>query len=709
MKFTEISLKAWAIFVFINIVNPNLYAESPFKNTHQQQYVDFLEGKANITIDAKEKKVEGDITYTFTILDTTSSVHIDAQQMQIKKVLLNDREVAFDYDQKQLQIQADFQPNQTYSLGIFYSTFPKKSLYFVKDMHQDHQIWTQGQGKYTSNWLPSFDDMNEKVIFDLTINFLKGYEVIANGKLVDNKTLNDTMQQWQYDMQYPMSSYLVALAIGKYDKVVEISDNGIPLEMYYYKEDKDKVSSAYKHSKKIFDFLEKEIGFAYPWQNYKQIPVKDFLYAGMENTGTTIFSDAFMVDETAFIDQNYINVNAHELAHQWFGDLVTATEGTHHWLQEGFATYYALLAEKEIFGEDYFLFKLYESAEQLTELSKTEKATALLDPNASSLTFYQRGAWALHALRNLIGDTSFKISVNNYLEQHKFKNANTDDFLNIVSSVSNVDLQEFRILWLENVRFPSQEALDILTKSDFIKKYLNLAQERTQPLAGKWGTLADALRFPANDYIGQEVIYQLEGITSKENIALYDKAFATNNIFIRQAIANTLITVPKELQKEYESLLEDPSYATIEPALYNLWASFPQKRGEYLDKTKDIIGFNSKNVRILWLVLAVNTAGYHTENHQQYFLELSGYTSPKFGFQIRENAFLYLDSMQAFSTEALQNLVEGATHHNWRFRNSCRKILDKLLDQEKYRQKYVDLKSGLPRNQQDYLNKKITP
>ena len=482
---------------------------------------------------------------------------------------------------------------------------------------------------------------------------------------------------------------------------------GIKASYQYF--DKDKFESTYKHSKKIFDFLEEEIGYRYPWQNYKQVPVKDFLYAGMENTGATIFSDAFVIDETSFIDRNYINVNAHELAHQWFGDLVTETEGTHHWLQEGFATYYALWAEKEIFGDDYFLYKLYESAEQLTELSKTSSATSLLDPKASSLTFYQRGAWALHALRTLIGDTSFKITIHNYLEKHKFQNAATDDFISIAEEVSGKDLKEFKTSWLENVRFPSQEALDILTKSSFIKKYLGLAQERTQPLAGKWGMLADALRFPVNDYIGQEVVYQLAGDNSKEAIALYDQAFATNNIFVRQAIANTMSTIPDDLKKQYESLLDDPSYATIEPALYHLWANFPENRKEYLDRTKDKVGFNDKNVKILWLVLALSTKDYYTEKHQQFYNELAGYASPEYHFSARQNAFTYLESLQAFSEQSLIHLVEGATHHNWRFRNSCRKILDILLKDEKYQKKYVVLKERLPKKQQDFLQKKLTP
>lgn len=150
---------------------------------------------------------------------------------------------------------------------------------------------------------------------------------------------------------------------------------------------------------------------SYPWQNYKQVPVKDFLYAGMENTTLTVFSEAFVVDSIGFNDRNYVNVNAHEMAHQWFGNLVTETEGTHHWLHEGFASYYALLAEKEIFGSDYYYWKLYNTAEQLKQLSDEGKGESVVNPNASSLTFYEKGAWALHILKELIGEEAFKSAV----------------------------------------------------------------------------------------------------------------------------------------------------------------------------------------------------------------------------------------------------------------------------------------------------------
>lgn len=699
---------------FVLLFSLNISAQAissiPSKTVYKEQpAVDFLNGKVNITVNTITKSVEGTVIYTAKIISPLKSLSIDAQQMQIATILLDDKKIDFTYDNKKITIVSDFKENSKYRIKIQYSTTPKKAVYFLKDYQGNDQVWTQGQGKYSSNWVPSFDDMNEKVAFDLTINYDKGYEVIANGKLLKQESLNDSIQSWYYDMQKPMSSYLLAFAIGKYEKLVETSESGIPLEMYYYPEDKNKVAFTYAHNKQIFDFLEKEIGFNFSWQNYKQIPVKDFLYAGMENTGTTIFSDAFVVDSIAFNDRNYISVNAHELAHQWFGNLVTESDGTHHWLQEGFATYYALLAEREIFGAPYFHYKLYESAEQLLEQSKAEGATSLVDPKASSLTFYQRGAWALHALRKLIGDTNFKITVHNYLEKYQYTNATTNDFIKIAEEVSGTDLSIYQKDWLENVSFPSRKALEILTTDDFIKKYLGLAQERTQPLAGKWGLLAKSLDFPVNDYIGQEVVYQLEGDTSQEAIALLDRAFETNNLYVRQTIANTMSKIPIGLKEQYETLLKDPSYATVEPALYHLWSNYPLRREYYLDQTKDIIGFNDKNVRILWLVLAVSTREYQVDKHQQFYNELSGYTAPIHHFSTRENAFTYLESLQAFSERSLADIVEGALHHNWRFRKFCRQLLDNTLKNTEYRKKYVDLKNNLPEDQHDFLEKKLTP
>ncbi|MDT0688515.1 M1 family metallopeptidase [Salegentibacter sp. F188] len=674
----------------------------------QIQDVDFKNVNATVTILPEEEKVAGEVEYLFEILQFTDSIFIDAHNMDFEEVMLNGNKAEFSNDNRRLWIKGNFRPSEGNKLTLKYSATPKQTMYFInwaapKAVNAPRQVWTQGQGKYTSHWLPSFDDMQEKAIFDLQFRFRPGYEVIANGVLQEREVLNDSVVQWSFDMEQPMSSYLVAVAAGNYRKEEKISASGVEMLLYYEPEDSLKVEPTYRYSKEIFDFLEQEIGVDYPWQNYKQVPVQDFLYAGMENTGTTIFSNVFVVDSIGFNDRNYVNVNAHELAHQWFGNLVTETGSKDHWLHEGFATFYALLAEKEIFGEDYYYWKLYESAEQLKDMSDAGKGESVLNPKASSLTFYQKGAWALHILRERVGEEAFNEAVRNYLNQYKFSTVTTDNFIAEVEKTSGQDLSDFIENWLKQSAFKATDALNSLKKSQFITDYLAIAGLREVPLPQKFTNLNAALNFPVNDYIGQEVVFQLAGNTSEEAKMLYEKAFETNNLYVRQAIAMSMDQIPAELKTEYESLLEDDSYLTKETALYNLWMQFPKNRNTYLQRTEGVTGFMDKNVEILWLALNLATPNFQAEKNQEIFEQLSDYTSPYYHFGTRQNAFGYLYQLNAFTDKNLKDLLQGTQHHTSSFRNYCKKLLEELLKQEEYRKKFQSLADEVPEKQREFL------
>ncbi|MEW4924711.1 M1 family metallopeptidase [Algibacter sp. 2305UL17-15] len=733
--------------------------------SQQTKYVDFKTAKVEIGFSDKgEIGVGGFISYEFDILKDIDSIFIDAKGFDLIYCSLDKEEQDSIYDGKKFTIKHSFKAKNTHKLEVFWSiNNPKKAIYFIdwknNDSLQDNrQVWTQGQGKYTSNWMPSIDDMNEKIEFDINITYPpKGFEVISNGKLIEKDTTG-YYNKWHYDMQNPMSSYLVALAIGKYNKKVAYSNSGIPLEMYFYPEDSLKFEPTYRYTKQLFDFLEDEIGVPYPWQNYKMVPVKDFLYAGMENTSLNIYSDAFVVDSIAFVDKNFVNINAHELAHQWFGNLVTATSGTHHWLQEGFATYYALLAEREVFGDEYYYWRLYEYAQELVAQDKAGGSTSLLDPKSSSTTFYKKGAWVLHLLREKVGDIAFKKGVKRYLKKHQFKNVETDDFISEVETASGANLDEFVKVWLESEKLPkveikffdnsfgsytiSKNDFAIPIKFDFYKwndknNQGSLISSEYQTLISKKGLdifdhkaksiipnpsfdkllnirIEDTSKGWFNRFMLSSnfldkifVLDNIEQIDERERIKIYNHVLSMeNNIFlrkktinllgkelflnksivfktafnleeikIRQAIAQSLLEIPSELKTDYESLLNDKSYITIETALFNLWKNFPEDRHKYLDKTKEIQGFNNKNVRILWLTLALITDDYQPENKTQYFKELTDYTSPKYGFEVRQNAFQYLNEIKACNDDCNKNLQQAAKHHNWRFKKFAQSLL----------------------------------
>ncbi|MFK7834000.1 MAG: M1 family metallopeptidase [Winogradskyella sp.] len=632
----------------------------------QMDYVDFKKVESLVVFNqfTVDSTLFNSYDIKFDILKPTDSIYLDALNMEFKHVALNGKAVKFKNDGKKLIVYSDFIGNQNYQLSFMFFTSPKKAMYFVGWENEGrNQIWTQGQGKYTSNWLPSIDDVNDKIEFDLKFVAPKGYRVLANGKLISKSDFSGN-NLWEYDMDKPMASYLVAVVVGEYDGRSEISKSGIPLEYYYYPEDSLKFEPTYRYSKRMFDFLEEEIGFAYPWQNYKQVPVHDFLYAGMENTSLTIFSDAFVVDSIGFNDKNYVNVNAHELAHQWFGNLVTATSGENHWLQEGFATYYALLAERDIFGDDYYHFKLLESVLDLSQQDLSGNGTSLLNPKSSSLTFYQHGAWVLHALRTKVGDVVFKQAVKNYLEKHQFANVQTTDFIKEVERLHGRSLNAFVNLWIKKNGFPFEQAFELLKKqSTFINEYAMVDCET------KSSKCAEYLKYYVSDEAKVKIISQVPELVTKDTFK--------HGLKVRQAIAQHLTKIPEALKADYESLLEDKSYITIEKALYNLWVNFPIDRATYLSKTRDVYGFSDKNVRVLWIALNLSTPYYETDK-QKLFNELVSYTGEAHNADLRMNAFQYLNLMKSCNDECQSNLENAKSHHNWRLVKFAKELSEKM-------------------------------
>jgi aminopeptidase N len=708
-------------FVFFLIFVSNLFGQ-------RQEKVDFIWANARIRIFHEVKLISGEIAYEFEVLENVDSIFFDAKNIDFQRVNINEKKVDFLYDGRKISIHNKFEKGKSYIVHLKYFCSPKQTVYFQgfdDNVKKNEQIWTQGQGKYTSHWLPSFDDMEEKVKF--TFNFLidKRLSVIANGRLAstskefyetpgfqadDSKYEYYPLRSWRFYMQNPMSSYLAAFAIGNFDKKELKSSSGVPIELYYEPKDSLKVEPTYRHTKEIFDFLEKEIDVPYPWQNYKQVPVQDFLYAGMENTSATIFSNTYMIDSTAFVDKNYVNVNAHELAHQWFGNLVTEESSKHHWLHEGFATYYAYLTEKELFGDDHFYWKLYETAKTLNNLSESGGGEALTNPNANSLTFYEKGAWALVILRDKVGDEAFRKGVKNYLEKHQFKNVTISDFLVEIEAASNQGLDDFRAKWLASEVFPWEDVKRILKNSSESVSLVFEMENEFQRIQSD--DLDYELYWNKTDspYFHQYIIEQYHRILPK---SVLNKAFSSNNIKVRQALSSSLYGISgarlltEELVSKFETLLDDKSYTTIENALIKLWSTFPEKRAMYFSKTENVIGLPDKNIRLLWLTLALITPEYQPDNKEEFLRELNEYTASYNHFEVRQLAFQYLSQIQAMNDESLVNLIKASEHHVWQFKKSSRNLLRELSESNEMKERLLRLTNSLSDSQKEALKQLI--
>lgn len=411
--------------------------------------------------------VQGRAFYTFTpIQPQVDSVFLDGPGIRVENILLDEQATRFKMDSAGITVF--FNPplarNTEHTLHIFYEANPRRGIYFngwnVKNTDDPNdptvirkQIWTQGQGIDNRHWIPSYDGLNDKVITHLHITFDSTYQAISNGQLLSKEKTTDGQYIWHYGMAHPHPMYLIMLAVGKYDALSYQSKNGITTKQYYYPGTKAYAENTYRYTAELMDWMEKETGWKYPWDTYANVPVQEFLYGAMENTTATIFSDFFYQLPATNPDKQYIEINAHELTHQWFGDYITAWSGSSHWLQESFATYYAKRFAQHIYGDDYYHLK--RNDELYTAINADNNGDIpVANSSAGSPLVYQKGSFVIDMLRYVVGDEAFNIAIHDFLQSHPYTNVSSQDLEMQFMKSLGMNMHWFFDQWLYRDGYP---------------------------------------------------------------------------------------------------------------------------------------------------------------------------------------------------------------------------------------------------------------
>lgn len=432
-------------------INTVCHIQDPL-STPREHNVDFQKMRLEVAFEPKLGLVKGKVTHFFTPLrDAVDSIFLDGPGIRVSKATLNGTDVKFKSNDQGIVVypNKNLTWNENDSLTLTYEANPKKGIYFIgwndpKNLSRK-QIWTQGQQYDNRYWFPAHDLANDKLITEVIVTFDSEYKVLSNGDKINEIKNADNTTTWHYRITNPHASYLLMLGIGKYEIEKQFSTSGVPMNLYYYPDCKDRVEPTYRFSKKIFDYLENEIGFPYPWKSYAQIPVQDFMYGAMENTTATVFGDFYHVDYRSYNDGYYVAVNAHELAHQWFGDLVTGRTTTHHWLQESFATHYNIITERECFGQNHFDWARRKAAD--AAIATTDKKP-LASSEAATAIHYQKGSQVLEMLKYVIGREAYNRGIRRYLTDHAYKNVDSEDLLNAFQDELGMSLDWFWEEWI---------------------------------------------------------------------------------------------------------------------------------------------------------------------------------------------------------------------------------------------------------------------
>jgi len=421
--------------------------------------------KIQLRLDLDKKQISGSCTTILqTLREGIRAVHLDACEMRIGGVALDGEKAPFEHDGNVLTVPLPENLRASpHELRVDYSTEPRHGVYFVspdeKFPDKPVQAWSQGEPEFTRYWYPCHDHPNDKATSETLITVPEGNVVVSNGRLL-SKGKADGEAGWvtfHWKEDVPHSTYLTSFAAGRFGMTEEESE-GVVLQYYFPESKRADAPRLFGLTPDMLKVFESLTRVKYPFEKYSQIAVHDFMVGGMENVSATTLTDTRFPDarsEEDYMarysrpDRNHIELVAHELAHMWFGDLVTAKHWSHLWLNEGFATYFQALYTERKYGKDEFRHDMFSKAEGYFEEDESMYRRAIVDDtyvyadDVFDGYAYEKAAWMIHQLRYILGDDLFFKATSEYLRRFARANADTHDYMKVVEEVSGLSVEGY--------------------------------------------------------------------------------------------------------------------------------------------------------------------------------------------------------------------------------------------------------------------------
>ena len=479
---------------------PDIYHASKTK------YFDLIHTRLDVHFDWENALLHGKATLTckptFYPQDT---LILDAKGMIIHSVYTQNHRFKFDYNQESLCVILDktYHKSDTLLLKVEYTAQPDlrigggsqaitgdKGLYFINPRGESSwkmpQIWTQGETESNSVWFPTLDSPNQKMTQDLHIRVDRKYTTLSNGILVESKFLENNQRVDHWQQKLPHAPYLTMMGVGEFVSIENewTRKNGekVPVHFLVEHEWKDDAALIFGNTLDMLSYFSKVTGYDYPWEKYHQIIVRDYVSGAMENTGAVVFGDMLYSTKGDLEDQNWDDIIAHELAHHWFGDLVTCESWSNLPLNESFATYFEVLWDEYKQGKnqaDYHVQTDKDVYFNSTKFQSGHHDLIWFDYFDKEQMFdghsYSKGSSILHMLRGQLGDEAFFEGIKHYLNRHQFGTVEAHDLRLAFEHVTGQDLNWFFNQWFFAKGHPILE-LTQEVKNDSV--YIYVAQNQ---------------------------------------------------------------------------------------------------------------------------------------------------------------------------------------------------------------------------------------
>ena len=429
--------------------------------TIDQQHV-----RLEFRFDWDKQEVQGKAVHELQLLAPQSTLSLDAAEMKIDRVELlstDDRaeRAGLTHRQRDGQLEVELgrqlKAGQKLKLAIDYViSRPQHGFHFVvpdeSEPNQPRMIWTQSEPEYARYWFPCFDSPSDRLTSEIVATVPKNYEVLSNGTLKSQMPTGDGLVTWHWDQEQTHVPYLFSIVAGDFEKLEQAWD-GIPVVSYVPRGRLADAPRSFDKTPAMLRYFSESIGIRYPWPKYAQICVDEYGWGGMEHTSATTLNLNTLHDERAHHDVSSINLVAHELAHQWWGDLMTCKDWGELWLNESFATYFATLWTENDEGWDEAAWERYREAENyFGEDARYRRSIVNYRYNSPINMFdshtYPKGGRVLHMLRFELEEDAFWRAIRRYGEVNRHRVVETADLRIAIEDATGQGMNWFFDQWL---------------------------------------------------------------------------------------------------------------------------------------------------------------------------------------------------------------------------------------------------------------------
>ncbi len=495
-RYFAISTAIISLVLFAHaVVEPHLTAHADEPYAPSRDY-DLQDIRTHLWFDGATPQFHGEVTERVAALRSgVVELKFDSVTLNIQDVSVDGVPAKFSTTSTQLivSLERPAARGERHEILIRYSGKPKRGLYFILPNHdyphQQAEVWTQGEAEDTRYYIPLYDYPNDRTTSEMLLTVPSSWITVSNGRLLSVHNEADGAKTWDWKQSQPLSTYLISAIAGEFDEQDE-SWNGVALRFLVPRGNQFEIQSTFARTKQMLDLFSSKLGIPYPWPQYAQTSVDGFTEGGMENTSATTLSVRDLVNPKLLPELRIGDdfVIAHEMAHQWFGDLVTCKDWANLWLNEGFATFFEHYWMEQHYGADEAAYDFWTDQRDWFAQKGLYPVPIVTRDFDDSTKYagntYDKAGWVLQMLREKLGDKDFFAALRQYLTVNREQNVVTADLQKSIEQATSIDVDEFFHQWIFGAGAPE---FNVVYTYDPAAHQIKLDVTQTQKVEGAVG------------------------------------------------------------------------------------------------------------------------------------------------------------------------------------------------------------------------------